>query len=113
MTSRAGAGSRPSVLAPATTALFFQGDAIVSSGAGVAFGDGLRCVGGSVVRLGTKPVSSGVVTYPQAGDASVSVRGMVPPNSERFYHLWYRNSASFCTASTFNLSEGVGVTWLP
>lgn len=102
-----------SQLPPATTGLFFQGDASVSSGAGAAFGDGLRCVGGSVVRLGTKTASSGVVTYPQAGDAPVSVRGNVPPNSVRFYQLWYRNSASFCTASTFNLSEGVGVTWSP
>ena len=27
------------------------------------------------------------------------------------YQVWYRNAASFCTPSTFNLTNGVLVTW--
>jgi hypothetical protein len=27
--------------------------------------------------------------------------------------VWYRNAASFCTVDTFNLSNGVSVTWVP
>jgi len=27
--------------------------------------------------------------------------------------VWFRNSAAYCTASTFNLTNGLRVTWLP
>jgi hypothetical protein len=27
------------------------------------------------------------------------------------YQLWYRNAAAFCTPSTFNLTNGLDVTW--
>ena len=30
-----------------------------------------------------------------------------------FYQSWYRNAAAFCTSSTFNLTNGVTVTWTP
>jgi hypothetical protein len=31
----------------------------------------------------------------------------------RTYQAWYRNAAVFCTASTFNLSNGYSITWTP
>ena len=32
----------------------------------------------------------------------------------RFYQAWYRNAALFCIATaTFNLSNGLAVTWQP
>ncbi|MCY2959751.1 MAG: hypothetical protein NTY35_06260 [Planctomycetota bacterium] len=101
--------------APATvSALFFQGTSQFNGGAGTAFGDGLRCLGGSIVRLGTKITSGGVATYPGAGDASVSVRGLVPASGgTRVYQVWYRNAADFCTPSTFNLTNGLEIPWLP
>jgi len=37
-----------------SSALYFQGTTQMAGGAGIAFGDGLRCAGGSIVRLGTK-----------------------------------------------------------
>jgi hypothetical protein len=27
------------------------------------------------------------------------------------YQVWYRNAASFCTPSTFNLSNGIEIAW--
>jgi len=100
---------------PATTSvLFFQGTAPQSGGAGITFGDGLRCVEGSIIRLGTKTASGGTASYPSAGDPSVSVRGLIPlAGGVRHYQAWYRNAAAFCTAATFNLSNGVTVTWAP
>jgi len=100
---------------PATsTGLFFQGTAQAGAGAGAVFGDGLRCAGGTVVRLGTEAVAAGASTYPGASDPHVSVKGMVTTaGSTRGYQLWYRNSASFCTAATFNLTNGIWATWLP
>ena len=43
-----------------------------------------------------------------------SVRGGVPIGGGTFYYqVWYRNAASFCTAATFNLTNGLEITWLP
>ncbi len=90
-------------------ALFFQGTTTTSA----VLGDGLRCTGGSIVRLGTKPISGGTARYPAAGDTAVSVRGIVPSGVKRTYQAWYRNAAPFCTASTFNLTNGYELTWRP
>jgi hypothetical protein len=94
-----------------TAGLYFQGTTQQSAGAGTAFGDGLRCAAGTVVRLGTKFASGGASQYPSAGDASVSVQGGVTAPGTRMYQLWYRNAAAFCTPSTFNLTNGLDVTW--
>jgi hypothetical protein len=97
-----------------TTCLFFQGSNPLNSPTGVPFGDGLRCVGGTTVRLGTKTAAAGSASYPVGADAKVSVRGQVPVvGGTRYYQAWYRNAASFCTSSTFNLSNGLRATWLP
>jgi hypothetical protein len=95
---------------PNSTALYFQGTTQIAS----AFGDGLRCAGGSVIRLGTKTNAAGTSASPAAGDQSVSVRGAVTTaGSVRNYQVWYRNAAAFCTPSTFNLTNGLSVTWQP
>ncbi len=93
--------------------LFFQGTSQSNGGAGSPFGDGLRCVAGTVVRLATKSASGGVASYPGALDPPISVRGSVPANSTRYYQAWYRNAAAFCTSAPFNLSQGVAVQWTP
>jgi hypothetical protein len=100
---------------PATAPLlYFQGTSQLSGGFGAAFGDGLRCAGGSAVRLATKIASGGASSFPAAGDPPVSVRGMVPPGGgTRTYQVWYRNAAAFCTPSSFNLSNGVQLVWGP
>ena len=100
---------------PATaTGLYFQGTTQLGGGAGAVFGDGLRCAGGIVIRLGPKTASAGASSYPGVGDASVSVKGLVAtPASTLNYQLWYRDSAAFCSASFFNLTNGIAVTWIP
>jgi hypothetical protein len=74
----------------------------------VAFGDGLRCVGGTMVRLATKAASGGSATFPGAGDPALSVRGLTPAGSGTlaWYQVHYRNVASYCTSAAFNLSNG-------
>ena len=96
---------------PSSSALYFQGSSAVAGGAGAAFGDGLRCAGGSVIRLGTKTNAGGASQYPEGGDLPVSVRGAVSAGDVRVYQVWYRNAAAFCTADTFNLTNGVRVEW--
>jgi hypothetical protein len=100
---------------PNAPVLYFQGTSQAGTGGGgVVFGDGLRCVAGSVLRLGVHVNAGGSSQYPIAGEASVSIRGLIQsPGGVRDYQCWYRNSAAFCTASTFNLTNGLEVLWLP
>jgi hypothetical protein len=93
---------------PNSTCLYFQGTTQISP----AFGDGLRCAGGTIIRLGTKVNVAGASQYPVGADLAVSVRGAVTtPGVTRYYQVWYRNSAPFCTTATFNLTNGYSIVW--
>jgi len=99
---------------PSSSALYFQGTAQQSSGNGVPFGYGKRCAAGSIVRLGTKNNTGGGSQYPIGADLPVSVKGLIPAGGgTRYYQVWFRNAAAFCTVSTFNLTNGYQVTWIP
>jgi uncharacterized Zn-binding protein involved in type VI secretion len=98
---------------PNGSALYFQGTTQVNGGAGAVFGDGLRCAGGAVTRLGTQTNSNGSSTYPSGG-SPISVKGQVTtPGSVRTYQVWYRNSASFCAPALYNVTNGYVVSWQP
>jgi hypothetical protein len=44
----------------------------------------------------------------------LAIAGAVPlAGGMRTYQAWYRNSAAYCTASVFNLTNGVQIDWLP
>jgi hypothetical protein len=96
-----------------SNALYFQGTSTQSGGAGLVFGDGLRCTGSSVRRLHSELNAGGASQYPGVGNASVSVTGGVASPGVRFYQVLYRNAAAFCTADTFNLTNGLQVSWTP
>ncbi len=98
---------------PESATLYFQGTAQTNGGLGTAFGDGLRCVGGTIARLGTKQNAGGSSQYPAPGDPSVSQRGSVASPGARYYQCWYRNAAAFCTSATYNLTNGLAVSWTP
>ena len=98
--------------------IFLQGDAEL--GAPAAFGDGLRCAGGSLRRLYAKNASGGVVSAPAAGEPSVSARSAslgdpLSPGDVRFYQVCYRDpDLAFCappSGDAWNVSNGVRVTW--
>jgi hypothetical protein len=95
--------------------LFFQGTTQASSGNGAVFGDGLRCVAGTVVRLGAKSAQGGTASYPGANDPTISTKGGITAiGGVRDYQVWYRNAdPTFCTPSTFNLTNGLEAVWLP
>jgi hypothetical protein len=100
---------------PATVAcIYLQGDA--DNVTGVTFGDGVRCVDGTLIRLRTKVNVGGASTFPEAGvdTITLSVRGGVVPGSgaTRFYQTYYRNAAAlFCPPETFNVTNGWRITW--
>jgi hypothetical protein len=104
-----------SSLLPGTSVLFFQGTSAVAGGAGAAFGDGLRCVGGSVERLGIFVAdSSGQVSmgYGVPMSPGVAAAGVIPAGGQlRYYQLWYRNAAPFCQPQGYNLTNGIALSW--
>jgi hypothetical protein len=95
---------------PPSFVMFFQGDADVG---GAPFHDGKLCTGGAQIRLATKSNVTGSSAFPQAGDLSVSARGLVPAaGGARYYQVWYRNNLGPCGTGS-NVSNGVAVVWTP
>lgn len=97
---------------PGGFALVFQAD----SPAQFRYGDGLRCVAGGLVALSRVPTVAdpfGVVGYGHCfGDTPISVTGGVVSGSgvTRYYQCWYRDPTGPC-GRTFNLTNGVAITW--
>jgi hypothetical protein len=103
-------------MAPVSTCLYFQGTSKLNNGRGLQFGDGLRCAGGSIIRLGVgHNTYFGDSTFPESnGDPDISVTGNIPGvGGWRYYQVWYRDVPTFCTASPFNLTNGYEVFWRP
>jgi hypothetical protein len=97
-----------------TPMLFFQGTTRVNGGTGAAFGDGIRCAGGAIVRLAVRTGDSGGnAVFPAAGDPLLHVRGQVAAPGVRTYQVWYRDPGAFCSSATWNLSNGFEITWAP
>ena len=97
-------------LVPLQPALFFQGTNAVNGGLGVAFGDGLRCAGGAVVRLG-------VTTASAAGEGEVGP-GLATPGGWSAgqtlrFQAWYRDPVGSMCGTGFNLSNGVELVIVP
>jgi Tol biopolymer transport system component len=95
----------------------FQGNAAIAP---VLFGDGLRCLGGTLLRLYIKSAVGGSITAPEAGDPPIPLRSAVlgdpiPLGASRFYHVYYRDErASFCPAplgDRFNVTNAIAVSW--
>ncbi len=94
------------------TAIFFQGGSALPQ---FTVDDGLGCVGGPIIRLGTKSVTANASSFPAPGDPLVSVRGQLPPaGGTRYYQCFYRNAASaFCPPATSNRTNGLIIDWRP
>ena len=97
-------------LVPGQPALLFSGTTAVNGGSGVAFGDGLRCAGGSVARLGVEsPDATGVATW---GPGLAATAGWSPSTVVRL-QVWYRDPLPSACGTGFNLSNGLEVGLVP
>ena len=96
--------------------IFVQGNVPIAP---VAFGDGLRCLGGALKRLYVKSAVNGHATAPLPTDPSIKARSAtlgdpIPPGATRYYMTQYRDGApGFCPnpGSSFNSSNGLAVVW--
>ena len=104
-----GLGFAASNLLPGQPALLFAGENAVNNGDGIVFGDGLRCAGMNVVRLGVMlPDANGDAIW---GPGLGAQGGWVSGDTRRFQG-WYRDPGGPC-GSGFNLTNGVEVTFTP
>lgn len=96
---------------PGQPALLFCGDDALNGGAGFPFGDGLRCAGNNVVRLGTMtPDANGEASW----GPGLAAQGGWSAGDVRRFQAWYRDPAgSGVCGSAFNLSHGSEVTFVP
>ncbi len=93
-------------LQPNQPGLWFQANNAVNGGLGNAFGDGLRCAGGQIVRLGIV-ISDG--TGSSTSPAGIGA-GLSAGDTKR-YQLWYRNPGGSPCGTAFNLSNGYEIHW--
>jgi len=93
--------------------VYLQSATQLAGGAAVVFGDGVRCIGSTLRRLGAKRNSYGCSQYPGVRDAPVSVRGGASAGATLYYQLWYRDPIANCTSDDFNMSNALAITWLP
>ncbi len=104
---------------PTAFSIFLQGSSAVSP---VNYGDGLRCVAGTLKRLYLRNAVAGVVSAPQGADPSVSARSAalgdpITAGQTRTYQVFYRDpTATFCPnppGNTWNISNAVSTVWIP
>lgn len=93
------------------TCVYLQGDALADA----VFGDGVRCIGGHLLRLGSAMNAAGRSSFPDSTHTTtLSARGGVAPGSGlvREYQTYYRNiTAAFCPPAVFNVTNAVEIHW--
>ena len=103
---------------PTALSIFLQGDVDLVNG--VPFGDGVRCAGGAIKRLGVHNASGGATSYPQGADLpitqkSASLGDPIAPGTPRFYQTYYRDpNLAFCPqpqGNTWNATNAVRIDW--
>jgi|694.fasta_scaffold27560_4 hypothetical protein len=103
---------------PTATSIVLQGTS--TSATGVVFGQGIRCVAGSLKRLYVKNASGGSITAPAGADLSVSARSSalgdpLTPGLTRYYAVYYRDPivlGGCAAASTFNITQSGSIAWV-
>ena len=109
---------RSAAMPPSATTIFLQGDGAIVGG--VVFGDGVRCVGGGLVRLYVETAVGGHASAPGPGDPQITTRSALAGDpiaiaSTRWYQAYYRDpDAAFCpppAGDTWNVTNGIAVVW--
>jgi hypothetical protein len=104
---------------PNALSIFLQGSTAIAP---VHYGDGLRCVGGTLKRLRSENATGGSVVYPDGAETPVAARSAalgdpIPLGATRHYQVYYRDTnPGFCqppAGSTFNVSNAMAIPWGP
>ncbi len=94
---------------PGQSAILFVGESALNGGAGVPFGDGLRCAGGNLRRLGLRlPDALGSATW----GPGLAAQGGWGAGDLRRFQVGFRDPANAC-GNSFNLTQGLAVRFGP
>jgi hypothetical protein len=104
---------------PTALSIVVQGNTFLPNG--LVYGQGVRCVGGTLKRLYMKSASGGAITAPGGGDPSVSGRSAalgdpIAAGSNRWYGVYYRDQTvlgSCPIRATFNITQTQQILWAP
>ena len=106
---------------PTSLSIVLQGTASIDNG--VTYGQGVRCVGGSLKRLYTKNAVGGAITAPVYASSeiepharSAQLGDVILAGSMRWYMVYYRDPTVLggCPVlSTFNTTQTAEVPWAP
>ena len=101
-------------LEPNNAGLYFQADSDLSPG--IVWGDGLRCAGGNLKRLGVRFSDTNGYSDTSGLPQSISAKtGNVNVGDTKYYQCWYRttiNPPCGSGVNDFNASNGYAVTWV-
>lgn len=97
-------------LLPGKAALLFAGGSAVGGGAGTILGDGLRCAGAPIERLGVR--LPGLQGGAEWGPGLIGQQAWSAGQTWRF-QVWYRDAAASPCGSGFNLSGAYEVQLVP
>jgi hypothetical protein len=103
---------------PSTASILMQGDVLLARGA--TFGQGVRCLAGTLERLYVKTSVNGSITAPEASDPSISARSSalgdtLVPGARRYYAVSYRDPpvlGACPTASPINITQTQEIVWV-
>jgi Tol biopolymer transport system component len=104
---------------PTALSILAQGNSLLAPGS--VYGQGVRCVGGRLIRLFTGSASGGSIVVPDfsVGNVPVSVRSaqkgdVIQPGESRWYYVFYRDLIVLggCPPdSTFNATQAGRIDW--
>ena len=97
-------------LIPGGLVMLFSGRRSLGAGAGIPFGDGIRCTGGGVRRHGSRVAdSAGIATW----GPGLAAQGAWNVGVTRYFQVWYQDTGSSPCGSGFNTSPAQEVSFLP
>ena len=98
-------------LPPSATVVFLQAHDTIAP---AAFGAGLTCIGGNLVRLGARTAQNGNASLgASTGVALSALAGLGSQGGARRYQAWYRDPSGPCAGTTFNLTNALETVWVP
>jgi len=103
---------------PVVMSIFLQGNSAIGA---VFYGDGLRCLGGTLLRLFVRSAPpGGAASAPLGLEPSISMRSaalgdVIGVGETRCYQAYYRDPViSFCPGpqgDSWNISSGLAIVW--
>ncbi len=103
----------------ATPGIVLQGSDLLPTG--IVFGQGVRCLSGSLKRMYVKTAAGGSFTAPEPADPRLSVRSaalghVITAGTHRYYGVYYRDPIVLGSCpgwALWNITQQLDILWSP